>query len=78
MLQPNANREYLVPFTEVARRQRPRRLMIVGLAAFLAVAMGAGSAWQPMKTSAARSSVTILGASADSLDPAVQADAGSA
>jgi oligopeptide transport system substrate-binding protein len=78
MLQPNANREYLVPFTEVARRQRPRRLMIVGLAAFLAVAMGAGSAWQPMKTSAARSSVTILGSSAASLDPAVQADAGSA
>jgi ABC-type oligopeptide transport system substrate-binding subunit len=50
----------------------------VGLAAFLALALGAGSAWHPVKTSAARDSVTILGSAADSLDPAVQADAGSA
>ncbi|HEX7491846.1 MAG TPA: peptide ABC transporter substrate-binding protein [Candidatus Limnocylindrales bacterium] len=68
----------LVPFSDVARRERPRRLLIVGLALLLATALGAGSAWHPVATSAARDSVTILGASADSLDPAVQWDTGSA
>jgi ABC-type oligopeptide transport system substrate-binding subunit len=52
--------------------------MIVGVAAALAMALAVGSASSPVKTSAARDSVTILGASAASLDPAVQADAGSA
>jgi oligopeptide transport system substrate-binding protein len=52
--------------------------MIVGVAAALAMALAVGTAGTPVKTSAARDSVTILGTSAASLDPAVQADAGSA
>jgi oligopeptide transport system substrate-binding protein len=54
-----------------------RRLMILSalsLAAVVAVAAG----WHPSSAVAARDSVTILGASAASLDPAVQSDAGSA
>jgi ABC-type oligopeptide transport system substrate-binding subunit len=53
--------------------------LIVGVAAALALALAGGTAWYPVKTSAAHDSVTILvGATAASLDPAVQADAGSA
>ncbi|MGD0249235.1 MAG: ABC transporter substrate-binding protein, partial [Candidatus Limnocylindrales bacterium] len=70
--------QYPMPFTEVARRQRPRRLLVVGIAAVLAMALGVGAAWHPVRTDAARSSVTILGPKAASLDPAAQMDAGSA
>src|ERR1035437_961454 len=77
---PNSSmsRTYPVPFTEVARRDRPRRLLIVGTAVLLVMALAAGAAWHPLMTVSARDTVTILGASAASLDPAVQADAGSA
>jgi ABC-type oligopeptide transport system substrate-binding subunit len=79
MLQPPyAPISYPIPFTEVARRERPRRLLIVAVAALLTFALIAVAAWHPIRTSAARDSVTILGASAASMDPAVQADAGSA
>jgi ABC-type oligopeptide transport system substrate-binding subunit len=70
--------QHPIPFTEVARRQRPRRLLVVGIAAVLAMALGVGAAWHPGRTDAARTSVTILGPAATSLDPAVQMDAGSA
>ncbi|MGA2512128.1 MAG: peptide ABC transporter substrate-binding protein [Candidatus Limnocylindrales bacterium] len=59
-------------------RSRRRRLLVVGAAVALALAVGVGAAWHPSTTAAARNSVTILGASAASFDPAVQADAGSA
>jgi oligopeptide transport system substrate-binding protein len=51
---------------------------MAAIAAVAAVAVLAFGAWQPGTAVAARSSVTILGASAASLDPAVQSDAGSA
>ena len=69
---------YPLPFSEVARRDRPRRLLIVGTALLLTVAMGGGAAWHPLMGAAGRDSVTIYGPSAASLDPAVQSDAGSA
>jgi ABC-type oligopeptide transport system substrate-binding subunit len=50
----------------------------VGVASVLAMALAVGAAWHPMTTAAARTSVNILGASAASMDPAAQADAGSA
>jgi oligopeptide transport system substrate-binding protein len=79
MLQPPyATISYPIPFTDVARRERPRRLLIVAVAAILTVALVALTAWHPIRTSAAGDSVTILGASAISLDPAVQIDLGSA
>ena len=69
---------YPVPFTEVARRERPRRVLIVGTSALLAVVLAVGAASRPADTVAARTTVTILGAAASSFDPAAQADAGSA
>lgn len=69
---------YPVPFTEVAKRDRPRRMLIVGTAAVLAVTLALGAAWHPMRTSAAHDSVTILGPAPASLDPAAQFDAGTA
>jgi ABC-type transport system substrate-binding protein len=74
------NQSYPYPyrFTDAARRDRPRRLRVVGIAFLLTVAIGAVAAWHPLMTVAAHNSVTILGPSATSLDPAVQADAGSA
>jgi ABC-type transport system substrate-binding protein len=69
---------YFVPFSEVARRDRPRRLLVVGATVLLATAVGLVAAWHPLATAAARNSVTILGPSAASFDPAVQSDAGSA
>jgi oligopeptide transport system substrate-binding protein len=75
---PRMINQYPMPITEVARRQRPRRLLVVGIAAVLAMAVGVGAAWHPARTDAARTSVTILGPSATSLDPAIQMDAGSA
>ena len=68
----------LVPFTEVARRDRPRRLRAVGVGLLLVVLLGAGAAWHPALSAAGRTSVTIYGPSAASLDPAIQSDAGSA
>jgi oligopeptide transport system substrate-binding protein len=59
-------------------RPRSRRLLIVCAAVALAGIVALGTAWRPVPTAAARDSVTILGASAASLDPAVQSDAGSA
>lgn len=44
----------------------------------LSLLVAVGMAWKPANTIAARSDITILGASAASLDPAVQSDAGSA
>jgi oligopeptide transport system substrate-binding protein len=69
---------YPVPFTEVAKRDRPRRLLIVGTAAVLSVALAFGAAWHPSRTSAAHDSVTVLGPEAATLDPAVQFDVGTA
>jgi len=56
------------------RRSILTAFAVAGLVAVLAV----GSAWHPQVASAARSSITILGASAASFDPAEQSDAGSA
>jgi ABC-type oligopeptide transport system substrate-binding subunit len=51
----------------------------MALAATVLVAVVAvGAAWSPSVAAAARNSLAILGASAESLDPAVQSDAGSA
>jgi oligopeptide transport system substrate-binding protein len=69
---------YPYRFTDAARRDRPRRLRVVGIALLLTVAIGAVAAWHPLMAVAAHNTVTILGPSATSLDPAVQADAGSA
>jgi ABC-type oligopeptide transport system substrate-binding subunit len=65
-------------FTDVAGRERPRRLRKVGLVMLLLVSVGVVAVWHPLASAATSSSVTILGPSATSLDPAVQADAGSA
>jgi ABC-type transport system substrate-binding protein len=61
-----------------SRDNRPRRLLVACAAAALAVVVIVGTAWHPSAAAAARNSVSILGPSAASLDPAVQADAGSA
>jgi ABC-type oligopeptide transport system substrate-binding subunit len=66
------------PSARAHRTDRPRRRLIVATAAVLALAVALGAAWRPLATDAARTSVTVLGASAASLDPAVQSDAGSA
>jgi oligopeptide transport system substrate-binding protein len=72
------NAPEFIPFSEVARRDRPRRLLVVGASVVLAATVGLAAAWHPLGIAAARNSVTILGPSAASLDPAVQSDAGSA
>jgi ABC-type transport system substrate-binding protein len=69
---------YPVPFAVMAKRDRPRRVLVVATSAILAMALAVGAASHPVGTAAARDSVTILGASAASLDPAIQSDAGSA
>ena len=69
---------YFVPFAEVARRDRPRRVLVVGAAVLLSAVVGLVAAWHPLGTAASRDSVNILGPSAASFDPAVQSDAGSA
>jgi ABC-type transport system substrate-binding protein len=57
--------------------QRNRRLLVVlGIVAIAGV-IAATLAWRPVVTSATRNSVTILGASAATLDPAAQYDSGS-
>jgi ABC-type oligopeptide transport system substrate-binding subunit len=62
------------------RRQpgRTRRLLMALVATVLVAVVAVGAAWSPSVAAAARNSLTILGASASSLDPAVQSDAGSA
>ncbi|MGA3029907.1 MAG: peptide ABC transporter substrate-binding protein [Candidatus Limnocylindrales bacterium] len=69
---------YHSPIDHASRRDRPRRLLVVCGAVALAVVVAAIAAWHPLATAAARTSMTILGPSAASLDPAVQSDAGSA
>ena len=69
---------YHSPIDHASRRDRPRRLLVVCGAVALALVVAAIAAWHPLATAAARTSVTILGPSAASLDPAVQSDAGSA
>jgi ABC-type oligopeptide transport system substrate-binding subunit len=73
-----ACRSLPAPSARAHRTDRPRRRLIVATAAVLALAVALGAAWRPLATDAARTSVTVLGASAASLDPAVQSDAGSA
>jgi oligopeptide transport system substrate-binding protein len=60
------------------RNDRLGRLFVASATAVLAVIVIVGMAWHPSTAVAARNSVTILGPSAASLDPAVQSDAGSA
>jgi ABC-type oligopeptide transport system substrate-binding subunit len=65
----------------LAGRRKPgrtRRLVMVLVATVLVAVVAVGAAWRPSVADAARDSLTILGASAASLDPAVQSDAGSA
>ncbi len=69
----------LVPAIDLARRDRPRRLLVVLTAFALTVGLVGAAAWHPSSAVAARDSVTIyVGGEPASLDPAVQADAGSA
>lgn len=58
--------------------ERTRRLIMVLGATVLVAVVAVGVAWRPSVAHAARDSLTILGASAASLDPAAQSDAGSA
>jgi oligopeptide transport system substrate-binding protein len=60
------------------KRGRTRRLAMVLVATVLVAVVAVGAAWRPSVADAARDSLTILGPSAESLDPAVQSDAGSA
>jgi oligopeptide transport system substrate-binding protein len=64
------------------RPGRNRSAIFVGGAILLSIVVAVGMAWRPDPTSSAsgapRNSITILGASAASLDPAIQSDAGSA
>ena len=70
---------YPVSFADLARRDRPRRLLIAFAAALLAGALVVTAAWHPSAAVAARDNVRIfVGGSPSSLDPAVQSDAGSA
>lgn len=66
------------PVPSGPRNDRLRRLFVASATAVLAVVVIVGMAWHPSTAVAARNSVTILGPSAASLDPAVQSDAGSA
>jgi ABC-type oligopeptide transport system substrate-binding subunit len=51
---------------------------MVLVATVLVAVVAVGAAWRPSVADAARDSLTILGPSAESLDPAAQSDAGSA
>jgi oligopeptide transport system substrate-binding protein len=68
----------LSPTLRASVRSRARLAARVGPALVLAFGLVFISVANPATTAAARTSVTILGASAASLDPAVQSDAGSA
>jgi ABC-type oligopeptide transport system substrate-binding subunit len=70
---------YPISFSELDRRSRPRRFLIVFSAALLAVTLVGAAAWHPSTAAAAHNSVNIyIGGEPSSLDPAVQSDAGSA
>ncbi len=75
---PQPRPRYPVPFTEMIKRERPRRLLIVGTAIALALALAAGDAWHPLQTAAARNSVNVLSPTPTTFDPAVQDDTGTA
>jgi oligopeptide transport system substrate-binding protein len=66
------------PDAPLPGKGRRRRLLITGAIAALALAVAVSAAWHPSAIVAARNSVTILGPAAESFDPAIQADAGSA
>ena len=72
----------VAPFTpgRAVRPGRARGRGVLRAAAVVAVILGlvAASAVHPAVTAAARTSVTVLGPSAASLDPVIQSDAGSA
>jgi ABC-type transport system substrate-binding protein len=75
----SAGSGYPVPFSEMARRDRPRRFLTVFAAAVMTFGLLGAAAWHPSAAAAARDSVTIfVGGKPSSLDPAVQSDAGSA
>ena len=69
---------YPEPLAGGRRSSRIRRLALVAAATSVVAIVAVGAAWHPSVAAAARNSLTILGASAASLDPAVQSDAGSA
>jgi ABC-type transport system substrate-binding protein len=70
--------EWLARARILAAMSVPRHRSMLILAPVLAVAVALAGSWHPSPVAAARDSVTILGASAASLDPAIQSDAGSA
>ncbi|MGA3056565.1 MAG: peptide ABC transporter substrate-binding protein [Candidatus Limnocylindrales bacterium] len=69
---------YPWPLPERSGNGRRGRILVACATAALALILGVGVAWHPAVAASARNSVTILGPAADSLDPAVQSDAGSA
>ncbi|HEX7612801.1 MAG TPA: hypothetical protein VF371_08500, partial [Candidatus Limnocylindrales bacterium] len=69
---------YPEPLPGPRQSGRTRRLLMALVATVLVAVVAVGAAWSPSVAAAARNSLTILGASAGSLDPAVQSDAGSA
>src|SRR5664279_5202310 len=69
---------YPEPLPAGRRADRTRRLALMLGATVLIAVVGVAGAWRPAVVDAARNTLTILGASAASLDPAVQSDAGSA
>jgi oligopeptide transport system substrate-binding protein len=69
------SQESAVPAERRGRRPRPLLVVIASLA--VGIGLTAASAWHPA-AAATKTSVTILGPSASSLDPAIQSDAGSA
>lgn len=69
---------YPEPLPGGRRPGRTRRLALMLGATVLVAVVGVAGAWRPTVVDAARNTLTILGASAASLDPAVQSDAGSA
>jgi len=69
---------YPEPLPGGRRPGRTRRLALMLGATVLVAVIGVAGAWRTAVVDAARNTLTILGASAASLDPAVQSDAGSA
>ncbi len=69
---------YPEPLGGGRRPSRTKRMALLLAATGLVAAVAMSVAWRPSVTGAASDSITILGASASSLDPAIQSDAGSA
>lgn len=65
-------------FTDVGRHDGSHRLRMVGVALLVVVAVAVVATWHPLASASTPTSVTIMGPSPASLDPAVEADAGSA